>query len=145
MDKSMRPLFMRVARKLRKELEVLVTVDDPKTSWQLLDGSPPDLCGACMYGSIMVFMELKRLGRKPLMVEGDGHWFSHCDGYLIDITASQFGMKDVEVFPIDQVRDQDRFWVSTKVTKTIRGMDPVFVQYAEDIEHARKIIRQGKV
>lgn len=145
MDKSMRLLFMRVARKLRKELEVLVTVNDPKTGCPLVDGWLPDLGGACIYGSIIVFMELKRLGRRPLMVYGDGHWFSHCDGYLIDITASQFGMKDVEVFSIAEVRDQDRFWVPIKVTKTIRGMDPVFIQYAEDIELARKIIRQGKV
>ena len=132
-----------IATKLRKELELLIDVCEPKTSLQILDGSLPDLCGACMYGSIMLFKELKKLGRKPLLVEGNGHWFTHCDGFLIDITASQFGMKDVEVFPTNRVSDKDEFWKPVKVTRTIRGMDPVFIEYARDIKLARKLIRKA--
>lgn len=150
MSKSIRPLFMRVGKKLRAELEALVTVEDPNqkdgygNGCKLLDGDLPDLCGACMYGSIMVFNALKELGRDPRLVEGDGHWFTHCDGYLIDITASQFGMKDVEVRLIDAVDDKtQRFWVPVKITKSIRRMHVCFIQYADEIEEARKIIKQN--
>lgn len=49
------------------------------------------LCGFCARGSAILFNELKKRGYEAKIVEGDGHFYVECEGYIIDVTATQFG------------------------------------------------------
>lgn len=124
--------LVRVAVDVRRELESF-----KEQGWDL----PADLCGFCMYGSIMVWQALKRLGRRPLLVEGAGHWFTHCDGYLIDVTASQFGEVDVVVRSLNglELRSGQDYWNVRKTSETIKGIRESFPKYAQEIAKARQV------
>lgn len=57
-------------------------------SWEYIS---KDLCGFCARGSAILFNELKKRNYEPKIIEGDGHFYIECNGYIIDITATQFG------------------------------------------------------
>lgn len=49
-----------------------------------------DLSGWCILTSYVLFHILKRRGYNPEVCKNDGHAFILCDGYYIDVTATQF-------------------------------------------------------
>lgn len=90
--------LIKIATNVRIELESFIAIEDEtmgisKFTWDF----PSDLAGLCIVASIMMFQELRHRGRYPHIVQGCGHWFTHCDGFLIDVTASQFCKPNIVV------------------------------------------------
>ena len=50
-----------------------------------------DLCGFCARGSAILWKELTRAKLKAEIVYNPGHVFVYCEGWYVDITATQFG------------------------------------------------------
>lgn len=55
---------------------------------------PSDLCGLCLRSSVQLFLAAKYFDINIKVVGGYGHCYTMCDGYIIDITATQFGEAD---------------------------------------------------
>jgi len=59
-----------------------------------LEDSYDDLCGWCLTCSYLIFKKLDKLNLNPeLCVTGCGsssHSFIYCQGYIVDVTATQF-------------------------------------------------------
>lgn len=105
--------LIKIASRTRAELESLV-------------GKQSDMYGFCVYGAVLLWQELKRHKRRPWIVEGMDHWFVHCDGHLIDITATQFGLHKIEVHSIANdipINPELRcgHWRSYHKSTTLRG------------------------
>lgn len=81
-----------------------------------------DLCGWCAKGSVTLFRLLIKAGKTPAIKvwqSGElGHCYIECDGYLLDITASQFGLNAIEVVRLKNLSTPS-FW---RARKTL--MDP---------------------
>ena len=54
---------------------------------------PDNLEGACGLSSLLIFRRLRDAGFKPRLVYTCGHVIIYCDNYVIDATATQFGVK----------------------------------------------------
>jgi hypothetical protein len=79
------------------------------------------LQGACGYGSVMLFEELKRAGYKPRIAQGSGHWFVVCDGKLVDVTATQFGQPKVVVRDFIRIQDENNKFIYNRQYWTLYG------------------------
>jgi len=86
-----------IATQTRKLLENI--------SHDILIKAEPSLAGLCGYASLLLDDVLKKKGYNPQIIKGRGHWFIKCEGYLIDITASQFGQPNVVVRDFAFVQD----------------------------------------
>jgi hypothetical protein len=70
-----------------------------------------DLFSMCAVASATLFRELcrRRIGKNPKVVEGEYWAKEHCwvevDGYVVDITASQFKGPQIVIEPIEAVKD----------------------------------------
>lgn len=53
-----------------------------------------DLAGACLCSSFLVFLYLKSKGSNPKLIIGDGHAYCTLYNTVIDLTATQFGIKN---------------------------------------------------
>jgi len=89
----------KIANRIRKRLEKIAT--------SLLPGVGAHLGGLCGHGALMLHKELTELGRAPQVASGRGHWFVVCDGFLIDVTASQFGQPKVVVRDYEKVKKEN--------------------------------------
>lgn len=60
-----------------------------------------DLAGMCGIAAYELFKRLDKAGLKPKYCFGDGHAFVKCDGYIVDVTATQFddGHPEVTIRP----------------------------------------------
>jgi len=56
------------------------------------DGFEEDLYDFCARGSAILWEELNRAGLKAEIVYNPGHVFVYCEGWYVDITATQFGL-----------------------------------------------------
>lgn len=65
---------------------------------------PPSLNQCCLTASVMLFDNLVSAGFRPILVSSRTHMFVVCDGYLIDITATQFGFENVVIKDYDIVK-----------------------------------------
>lgn len=92
-------------------------------------GFPEGLCGFCALGSRLLFRALKREGLSPELVlaiwpedhfawyltrptitqEQYSHCYVLCEGYVLDVTASQFGQPNVVVRRKHSAA-RERFW-----------------------------------
>lgn len=86
-----------IAKTTREELQFLLKKLSPHTQ--------KTLQGAGIYGSVLLFDNLKAAGIKSQIVQAHGHYFVVCSGYLVDITASQFGQAKVVVKPYSKVKE----------------------------------------
>lgn len=73
-----------------------------------------DRCGLCAIASARLCAELARAGFQPRVrvvhsARLSGHCFVECDGWLLDITATQFGLSSVEAHPF-HARPAKEFW-----------------------------------
>lgn len=123
-----------VATSVREEMENLVKVyfheDSP---WN----APDDMEGLCAHGAHLLWEALTLAGFEPLVMYNLEHWFVHCSGYLVDVTASQFGKGNVIVrrLPILDGED-DPLWFWQKATQP--PADEPLVQFIwQDIKEAR--------
>ena len=77
-----------------------------------------DLCGMCAIASGELWRRLRLIGGKPVFCyvddgEGDAHVFIECDGYLIDVTATQFEENRVVVRRKKSAWAQRDWWKAT--------------------------------
>ena len=91
----MKNRLTKIAREVRKELIALA----PK-----FYGVPPKhLGGLCAHASAMLFERFRKEELKVQIASGAGHWFTVCEGFLVDITASQFGQAKICVRDYERV------------------------------------------
>ena len=73
-----------IAKKIRKAFEEIEKKEN--------DGfGGYGLGGYCVRAAAQLYLACKKAGIKVKIVEGVGHAFNEFDGYIIDITATQFG------------------------------------------------------
>lgn len=82
---------------------------------------PLDMEGLCAHGALKVFYMLKKKGYSPKLVvwneAGDsaelgGHCYVECDGFIVDITATQFGLSKTILITNIKDRKNHEFWES---------------------------------
>lgn len=113
----------RIARGVREYLQDEWVAKD-KSSF----GYDKDLAGLCGHASVILFQRLKKLGMKPKVISGVSHYFVVCNGFLVDITASQFGQAKICVRKYNKVKEiiksQERcldFWKEQTTYNSLRG------------------------
>ena len=94
----MKNKITKIAKQVRAEL--ISFISDGANGFN----SQPHLSGMCGYGAVMVFDALKKAGRQPKIAVGQGHYFTVCDGFLVDVTASQFGQSKIVVRDYEKVK-----------------------------------------
>lgn len=78
----------------------------------------PHLGGLCYKASLVLMKRLLVMNFKPKLLTSMAHWFVVCDGFIIDITASQFGQPPVIVINHEYIkrvideRTRDLHWWS---------------------------------
>jgi hypothetical protein len=87
----------RIARQVRTKLDQIAALSPLKVRLAKLHPYPPHLSGACGIASVMLHDELTGAGMTPLIVAGDGHYFVVCEGWLVDVTATQFGHRPIVI------------------------------------------------
>ena len=83
-----------------------------------LDMFYSDLCGMCAIASAELFCRLKNEGFKPVLVHAFGHVYVELEGYIVDVTCTQFSIRYPKVMvrkrerlPRDETNWRDReFW-----------------------------------
>lgn len=68
---------------------------------------PEDLSCGCGLASWLVFSWLRERGLNPFFVACDFHSWVRCDGYSIDLTATQFDMSLPEVLIVETGRESE--------------------------------------
>jgi hypothetical protein len=137
----MKTKLKKIAKLIRQEIEELRENKAPKFT------TTETLAGLCYYASIMLYYKLKKENLSPLIVEGRGHWFVSCEGYTIDITASQFGEKKIIVEKENLIKNRiNKYWWNEVRRGTVQSIFGInFLVYAKrDIEAAREYIK-GKM
>lgn len=147
MDKAQR--FRNIATKVRQELDLFRTKSNCTGFC-----SGPDLGGLCYYGAAMLYESFREHGfGSAEIAAGEGHWYLICDEYLVDVTASQFGMGNVVVRQNKNVKHMIKnnkkdprysrkvnFW-NTKSTCDIEGHG--VKNWFDHIKKAREMCKNG--
>ncbi len=86
-----------------------------------------DLACMCGIASYELFKRLKKAGLSPTICFAEnsyeGHAFIRCQGYTIDVTATQFGIKDKTVVMANRDAEAYKwFWVPIEKIKTKTGL-----------------------
>lgn len=104
---------------------------------------PDTLDGMCGIASAYLFKELKKHKLNPTLAENSSHCFILCKGYIVDITASQFGYRRVVVEEIEDL-EGDGWWNTENTFKSLSKFNthqkkswPKFQRY-KDVEHLLK-------
>ena len=104
---------------------------------------PDTLDGMCGIASAYLFKELKRYKLNPTLAENNNHCFILCKGYIIDITASQFGYRRVVVEEKEEL-EGDGWWEVENTFKSLKKFNthqkktwPEFQHY-KVVEHLLK-------
>lgn len=104
--------FFRIAKAERQKCRYMCT-------W-------PKLTARCAACSHKLFKRLKELGYKPQIIVNYWHCFVLCQGYLLDITASQFDTYDVDVTVIKYAeRKHHYFWKMDRVAKNSLELEKI--------------------
>ena len=114
------------AYKARKKAEIIAKKDGFKNS----------LSGFCARGSAILYAELKKAGYKPQIHFFPGHVYVYCEGYYVDITATQFGSRFGKTVvrnesTIEQLNKQSRRW-EIKQSKWVCD-NPQEVRFKQDL------------
>lgn len=78
----------------------LRSIAEVARDWALKKGQisfGSSLCGMCAIASAHLFNELKHAGYKPVIHATDEHCWVEVSGTVVDITAMQFGYKDIVI------------------------------------------------
>jgi len=126
-------LFRNIAERARQWAEHVID-----TEWAAHNMYGPTMSGFCALAAIELFRRLYNAGFDPRLVlstdtgqpyiyardgcidYGEGHCYVLCDGYVIDITATQFGKKKIEIRGQRNIRNE-WFWNPVLTFKTISG------------------------
>jgi len=90
----------------------------------------------CAVASARLFFKLQDAGFSDAKLcvwedNNSAHAFIHCAGYVVDVTATQFGeeYKPIEVRPIEEVTDE--VWRVDTTLVTVEGMREQFKDWPE--------------
>ena len=96
------------------------------------NGFDSNLCGLCAISSAKLFTSLKKEGYSPEIRLHDGstsHVFVVVNDHIVDITASQFGMKSIEIVHECEVGvydynsdDSKYYWYHTDVLTSVKNL-----------------------
>lgn len=82
---------------------------------------PHDLGGMCAIAASQLWKRLTEAGIEAKLAIRNHGCESHCfvivDDYIVDVTATQFGMEPIEIIPKKQAR-KHWFWKHTKLHDT---------------------------
>lgn len=78
---------------------------------------PPDLEGMCARAAGELLYRLQRAKIKAEIAFKTFHAFVRYDGYVIDVTATQFGMSEVEIVPQKEA-EKHYFWSNRDIDGT---------------------------
>ena len=106
---GVRRIIFNAARRIRRELEKLVV----RGGGSRLDAD--ELEGFCGIASARLLKHLQAAGLDAKVIEAPpgsySHFFIEVEGYLVDITASQFGKPRIVIRRLSSVNpDEDWFW-----------------------------------
>lgn len=119
--------IQRIARKTRGEMKRII-----KRS----NYFPSDCAGLCGIAAARLFQRLKKHGYVPKIAYSQNHCFVLCNGYIVDVTATQFNGEfettPTVVVAIDYVKRLLReygteahedlyYWIPTKTFTSIRS------------------------
>ena len=100
----------RVARSVRKWAE----------AYQWVHGFPYTLAGLCCSASFLIFKEIKATkGLSPVLYWNDHHAFVFCEGFLVDVTATQFKRKQRVVIEPPPVK-MPYYWEPLEGTRSLK-------------------------
>lgn len=115
----------------------------------------PDLFCMCGIASWELFKRLKVAGYSPVVVIGLNHVFVKLNGYIVDITSKQFGMKAIEIRPIRKANtNKNDFWRPKHQITSKRGFakaskwwsrNQIHPDILKDLENYTKIWSPGKL
>jgi hypothetical protein len=94
--------FLESFEEIRSELQSYANDSD---GW--LD--PKDLMGCCCIAAKWVADFLETQNFAVQIVHNEYHFWVRCDGYTIDLTASQFGEDDIFIIPVSQEQNFDHY------------------------------------
>lgn len=107
---------------------------------KLLGKYDPDLCGLCGIASIFLYQRLKNEGYEPQMATSTSHIYIICDGKIVDITATQFGLDPVVIIDhqtillaLNEKRSLNDFWKTVAIFRDpdAAGFPKSFFEEAE--------------
>lgn len=93
--------------------------------WAVLQAAkhnfPDDLQGLCAIAARRLFLEFKNEGYSPKIAYQKNHCFVLVDGYLVDVTATQFAHAEVVVRRFTNVKGW--YWEVQRTYTTVRGFN----------------------
>lgn len=102
----------RLGRKIRRGLkEHAKSLDYSDNTRGNID---EDLCGGCALAATIIAQELRKLGKKAHVIWQDSHCWTECDGYIIDVTATQFDGPEISISKIGE-KPNKWFWYRDEV------------------------------
>ena len=114
----------------RRQLEIVAAVAYQVREWAEAYAEDAhfddDLCGLCAIASGELHSRLKRKGIDSTLHLFEGEWWGHCfvevGEYVVDVTVTQFDVKDkVAIEPITMARKHP-FWNSHKAFNTVKNL-----------------------
>lgn len=82
---------------------------------------PRDLTGVCAIAATKLFLDLQKNGFKDIhIVENTEHAFVVCEGHIVDVTATQFGLGSIVIEPKSK-KPNYTFWKTDRKFKTANG------------------------
>ena len=111
-------------------------------------GFPPDLCGLCATASAQLMLALRAKGYDAVFHENYGHCFVVLNGYIIDITATQFGKRNkvfIHQYPLPKRGEWKDYWWTRSKARTFNGVRRI--QRRQDwfeIERAERYIKAAR-
>lgn len=105
---------VRVPKKIREcakqAREWAEEVTGPEGPYKYIDES---MCGLCAIASVYLGYLLKKAGYQPIYaLRVSNHCFIVCEGFVIDVTATQFNRKPIEILPVLEARKHCDRWGS---------------------------------
>lgn len=111
MESSINPEIFRIASRVRDWAEEIAA------QYEL----PASLCGLCAIAARKLFRELKKSGySSELMIhhkDSLAHAFVVCQGFIIDVTATQFGKERIFITPAG-AKNLAEYWKPTYVCRS---------------------------
>lgn len=115
------------------------------------DKYPTDLVGLCGIASARLYSELVKAGYKPQIAYCRylqfGHVFVVCDGYVIDLTSSQFCNAPKFTFQAVDHFNQDKWWKTYSVMEGLDELEEEQLEWVEDHQFAtykNEVLGYGK-
>jgi len=120
----------KIAHGVRVWAESLVASrDEELVPW----GADDDLGMMCAISSYRLFTALKKAGLKPAFAANDEHAFVICDGWIVDVTATQFGHSEkVAMVMLDSDEADKSWWLVDSACRTDRELVEEFKNWETD-------------